>query len=192
MKRLAPTGCVLALAAFFAAPALAQIYKCPGAGGATMIQQLPCAGGNKMDVKPAIGYDEPHKAETAPAPHEPVEAKDATPTVKPMTDAERIEANTQASIRERQRRDLEKRTVPRARATIYQHRDQCKRTLDALASDQYAYKQNLYGKTHAAQRASEMAAVSTECDTQDRALVTNFNTLLEQCRTLDGCAAIKP
>lgn len=40
---------------FTAGGAQAQIYKCPDAGGHTVIQQLPCAGGNKVDVRPASG-----------------------------------------------------------------------------------------------------------------------------------------
>ena len=36
-------------------PAMAQIYKCPDASGRTVIQQMPCAGGKTMDVKPASG-----------------------------------------------------------------------------------------------------------------------------------------
>ena len=38
-----------------ALPASAQIYKCPDANGRTVIQQLPCDGGAKMEVKPASG-----------------------------------------------------------------------------------------------------------------------------------------
>ncbi|TAN12943.1 MAG: DUF4124 domain-containing protein [Burkholderiaceae bacterium] len=47
----------------FAMPAVAQVYKCPDAAGHTVIQQLPCAGGNKMDVKPAsgAGTDDPEQ-----------------------------------------------------------------------------------------------------------------------------------
>jgi hypothetical protein len=36
--------------------AAAQIYKCPDANGRTVIQQVPCQGGQAMDVRPASGY----------------------------------------------------------------------------------------------------------------------------------------
>lgn len=47
---------LLPLVLFIAAlPAAAQVYKCPDATGRTVIQQVPCAGGQKIDVKPATG-----------------------------------------------------------------------------------------------------------------------------------------
>ncbi len=36
---------------------VAQVYKCPDATGRTVMQQHPCAGGTKMDVRPASGDD---------------------------------------------------------------------------------------------------------------------------------------
>ena len=40
------------------APAQAQVYKCKDAGGRTVMQQTPCAGGagQKLDVRPASGH----------------------------------------------------------------------------------------------------------------------------------------
>lgn len=38
-----------------AAPASAQIYKCPDAGGRTVFQQVPCTGGSKLDVQATNG-----------------------------------------------------------------------------------------------------------------------------------------
>lgn len=55
MIKLGLAAC--AAAAWMAcAPVQAQIYKCPGPGGRTVIQQLPCVGGQKMDVRPASGH----------------------------------------------------------------------------------------------------------------------------------------
>lgn len=42
-------------ALLLAAPAWGQVYKCPDASGRTVIQQLPCTGGQALDVKPASG-----------------------------------------------------------------------------------------------------------------------------------------
>jgi len=164
------------------APALAQVYKCPDAGGRTVIQQMPCAGGSEMNVKPASG-----RATVAP-----LGAASTAPGAKPMTEAERLNALSDASARSRRKQDLDERIVPRARMEMYGHRETCARELDELKSDQYAYKQNLYGKAHAAQRASEMASLSARCDTRDRELVSNFNALLDECKQLNGCAAITP
>lgn len=45
--------------------ASAQIYRCPDAAGRTVIQQQPCTGGTKMEVKPASGSDSALDAEAA-------------------------------------------------------------------------------------------------------------------------------
>lgn len=177
MSRIAAALAALMLTA----PAMAQIYKCPDADGRTVIQQQPCAGGKTLDVRPASGPAQPQAA---------TRGDDGDEMAPPMTNAQRIEANTQASQRERERRALEQRRVPRARAAIYRWRDTCAADLAALRRDEFAYVQNLYGKTHAAQRASEQAALAATCDTEDRALVNNYNVLLQQCTTLGGCAGM--
>ena len=47
---------LLAAATSLCLPATAQVYKCPDASGRTVIQQIPCAGGKSLDVKPASGH----------------------------------------------------------------------------------------------------------------------------------------
>lgn len=173
----------IALALTACAPAMAQVYKCPDAGGRTVIQQVPCAGGKELSVKPASG----HAATMTAAP-----ASSGDSAAKPMTEAERINAKTDASARERRRRELQTIVLPEARAAMYAHRDRCAAEQNALKARQYDYVQNLYGKTHAAQIASEMAAKSAQCDTQDRTNLTQFNTLLTECKGLGGCANITP
>lgn len=49
-----PLAIVLTL--FCAGTAHAQVYKCPDGAGKTVIQQMPCAGGQTMDVRPASGH----------------------------------------------------------------------------------------------------------------------------------------
>ena len=178
------------LIASCAGGAWAQVYKCPDASGKTVIQQLPCAGGKAMDVRPASGHS-PVAPAAAPSPAgSPVAA--ASAPMRPMTEAERLNAKSDASAKERRRRELNDIFVPETRAAVFQHRDSCKRRQAELKARQYEYVQNLYGKTHAAQIASEMAAQSAQCDTKDREMVSHFNTLLAECRGLKGCASITP
>ncbi|MFV0678987.1 DUF4124 domain-containing protein [Ottowia sp.] len=177
--------CTLFFAATLVAlPAAAQVYKCPDASGRTVIQQMPCAGGAELDVRPASGR--------APVPAAATAASGAANAAPAMTEAERINAATDASARKRRMQDLQEREVPRARSAMYAHRDACKKQIADLDAGQYKYRQNLYGKTHAAQVASEKAAVSAQCDTKDRELKTNFDALLAECRSLGGCASITP
>lgn len=169
---------VLALS-LLAAPVQAQVYKCPDASGRTVIQQIPCSGGKKLDVRPASG-----KGSTKPVA--------LRADGKPMTNAERINAATDASARKRRMQDLSQRIVPSARSNMYGHRDRCERQIADLKAGQYQYRQNLYGKTHAAQVASEMAAVSAQCDTRDRELTSNYRNLLAECKDLGACADLQP
>ena len=137
-----------------------------------------------MTVKPASGHA------TAP----PLGADIIGPNGqgKPLSEAERLNALSDASARHRRKQDLEERIVPRARADMYGHRERCRQTQERLKQEQYEYVQNLYGKTHAAQIASEMAAQAATCDTKDRENTANFTQLLTECQGLDGCKDIKP
>lgn len=180
----------IALLAVFASAgaAQAQVYKCPDASGKTVIQQFPCAGGAALDVKPASGRE----TKALPGATPPPPGASGALAAKPMTEAERLNKLSDESARNRRKQDLDERIVPRSRAAMYRHRDDCKATIAKLKEGQYQYRQNLYGKTHAAQVASEMAAVSAQCDTKDRELTTNFNTLLNECKGLGGCAGVTP
>ena len=70
--RAKPAIAVVAWAALTAATgASAQVYKCPDASGRTVIQQIPCAGGKAIDVRPASGRASaptPVASGAAPAP----------------------------------------------------------------------------------------------------------------------------
>ena len=178
----------LLIATAVPASAFAQVYKCPDGAGKTVIQQFPCAGGSSLEVKPASGREVKALPGAAPA----AAGASATSSAKPMTEAERLNKLTDESARNRRKQDLDERIVPRARAAMYRHRDECKAHIADLKNRQYQYEQNLYGKTHASQMASEMAAVSAQCDTRDRELTTNFNTVLTECKGLGGCAGVTP
>jgi len=176
-KTLLAAAALLALAA----PAWA-LNKCTGPDGKVSFQDDPCEAAHKaesIDPHPASGAGVKQPAATNGA-------------GKPMTEAERLNALSDASAKERRKRDLTDRLVPGARADVQNNRANCQRIQAELRADQYAYQQNLYGKTHAAQRASEMAASAAQCDTKDRELVNNFNTLMAECAALGGCAGITP
>jgi hypothetical protein len=74
--------------------------------------------------------------------------------------------------------------LPEAEAALVKHSASCEQRQNELAASQYAYRQNLYGKTHAAQIASEMAAAAAKCDTKDRELQRNFDALAKECGDL--------
>ena len=165
----------------FGAPAWA-INKCTGADGKVSFQDAPCQGkGELLDVRPASGKG-----------NAPVVAPAGTDTgaagvAKPQTEAQRIDAQVTASQRERRKRDLEQLFIPQAKAATEQHRASCAQKQASLDASKYAYKQNLYGKTHAAQVASEMAAAAAACETKDRELKESLEGLRKECDAL-GCA----
>jgi hypothetical protein len=150
------------------------INKCTGADGSVVFQDAPCSGkGEQLYVRPSSGV-----ARTAPA------SEDGT---KPQTNAERIEGQIAASQKERRLRELSQREVPGAEAAIQQHLANCEAEQARIQRDQFAYVQNLYGKTHAAQKAAEMAAVASRCDTRDRELRSVAERLKNECQQLGGC-----
>ena len=164
---------------FFAAAVLAAlcaptwaINKCTGPDGKVAYQNEPCTTGKseQLTVRPAP-VRAPLPASSGPA---------------PMTEAQRIEAKVTQSQNERRRRELEEIYVPQAEGAIERHRASCADKQSQLAASQYQYKQNLYGKTHAAQIASEMAAAASTCDTKDRELGERLSALRKECETL-GC-----
>ena len=153
------------------------INKCTGADGRPVFQDAPCSGaGETLVVKPSRG------AAGAPA------AKQSTgETGEPaQSEAQRINAQTNASQKERRLRALKDLEIPAASAAISQNKTTCARELKAIEQDKFAYVQNLYGKTHAAQRAAEASSLVVKCDTKDRDLRDNLDTLKKECAKLGG------
>lgn len=184
MLKLKLAWAALAAGLLVCAPAWAQVYKCRAADGRMVFQQAPCAdGGGKVDVRPASGPGAP--AGGAPA---GAAAAGGQPQGQAVTEAQRIEARTQASLQQRRRRDLQEFVVPGARSAIESHRQACRQRLAVLRDEQYRYVQNLYGKTHAAQKASEMAAEASQCEMKERELGAALERALQECRALQGCA----
>jgi hypothetical protein len=67
---------------------------------------------------------------------------------------------------------------------LLDHRSACERRIAALTASQGAYVQNLYGKIHAAQMASEKAAAAVMCDTKERELKEDLDHLAKECAEL--------
>lgn len=161
----------VALLAFL--PTAWAVNKCTAADGAVAFQDAPCQGkGGAIDVKPAAGRTAPLAAASNTA---------------PQTESQRLEALITASQRSRRLRELQDIHYPNAKGAVIEHRQACAQEQKDLAAKQYAYVQNLFGKTHAAQIASEMAAASARCDLKDRELVASEAALKVECAKLGGC-----
>lgn len=142
------------------------INKCTGPDGKFVFQDMPCLGkGETIVVKPSTG---------------------AGPLVKPggITEAARLDALTAESQKDRRRWELREQMIPVAQRDIAQHKYKCEQTQQSLAAGQYQYVQNLYGKTHASQIASEMAANAATCDTKSRELKESLDALQAECTAI--------
>lgn len=165
---------VMAMAGFLCVTALAHatpIYNCDGT-----YQQHPCVGGTEVTVRPASG----HAAAAAP--------DDAQEPAASRVD--RINATSDALALQRQRLHYERRVVPDARAAIAYNRDTCAAQEQRLRDEQHAYVQNLWGKTHSAEMAAEIAALQVRCDGIHRDLTAQYEQAVRSCHELGGCASV--
>ena len=144
-----------------------QMYRC----GNTFSQQ-PC-GPN------ATAISQPIPASGRALPSKPVPAASSE-----KSEAQRIEGLVANSQRDRRRQDLRERLLPEAEMALTGNRAGCEQKQRDLAAEQYAYRQNLYGKVHASQIASEMAAAAATCDTKDRELKDRLDALAKECAAL--------
>lgn len=167
-----------ALLAALCAPAWA-INKCTGADGRVVYQEAACAAGRaeQLVVRPASGFAVPV----------PIEAAPTQLGGKPTTEAQRIEALIATSQRARRLQELEARLVPDAQWAIEAHRAQCDAQLKALQIKKYAANNNLAGATWESSISGEMTAIATRCDTRNRELKDDHDTLRKECQALGGC-----
>lgn len=164
----APLAALCAALVWLAPGPAHAIHKCTGPDGAVVFQDTACAGKDEVIViKPASGASPPDEGHTPG-----------------MTEAQRINAQTERSQKERRIRELQTLSLPQAEANLAAHKQACGQQQRDLAADQFRYRQNLYGKTHAAQRASEMAAAAAICDTKDRELSGNVERLKSELTEL--------
>jgi len=167
---LCKTAAIAALMLAASAPALA-VNRCTGPDGRVSFQDQPCAGqGGTIEVKPSTGK---------------------APATGPsgLTEAQRINAAIDRSAAARRLIDLDSLLIPRASQALDQSRARCASQRTALERSQYAYKQNLYGKTHAAQIASEIVQLTLDCDREDKELTRTLRSLEHERQRMASAAA---
>lgn len=167
-----------ALLAALCTPAWA-INKCTGPDGKIAFQDAACGGkGEKMNVRPASGDG----AALQPT------STSATPTDKPKTEAQRIEAQISESQRKRRRQELEVRLVPDAQGEINRQRTQCDQQIKELQDKKSLAKNNLAGAMWEGSISAEMTAIASRCDSRSRELRDDLDALRKECRALGGCS----
>lgn len=166
------------LLASLCAPSWA-INKCTGADGKVVFQDAACAGkGEKMNVRPASGDGAPPQPTASPTTNAPEKSK---------TEAQRIETQISESQRNRRKQELEVRLVPDAQGSIRTQRAQCDQDFKALQDKKAQASNNLAGATWETSISSEMTALATRCDTRNREIREQLDTLRKECQALGGC-----
>lgn len=161
----------ISIALLLAAGQAMAVNKCTGPDGKVTFQDAPCAGkGGAIEVKPASGS-------TSARP------EDSKALV------ERINASVNASAQARRITELEALLIPRTRDALQKHLNDCARRRQQLEASQYAYQQNLYGKTHAAQVASELVQLSLDCNRTEQSIGYQLSELEAEHRELKKAVA---
>lgn len=160
------------------------INKCTGPTGQVTFQDAPCATGTggRIEVRPASG-----RAPESAAPMASSPGGSTTPPKVQQTEAQRLEKVLASSQAYRRRVDLESLLVPQAQGALYQTRARCDSELKSLHAQKSRANNNLAGATWEASLSQEMQAVSTRCDTQQRELKEEYESLRRECIGLGGC-----
>lgn len=133
--------------------------------GKVIFQDQACASGQggRIEVKPASGPS--GVAATAPL----ESAADANKaSAKPQSEAERLDALTAQSQKERRLVLLEARLIPDAEGSLQGKRRTCDQELSSLRARKTNASNNLAGATWEQSLSTEMAAIATRCDTEMR------------------------
>ncbi|MDO9148308.1 MAG: hypothetical protein Q7U52_11720 [Hydrogenophaga sp.] len=147
----------------------AAVNKCTAPDGSVAFQDAPCAGkGEAVVVRPASG-----SGGLAPG---------------GVSEAQRINAAIDRSAAARRVVELDALLIPRATQALQRHQLRCTQQRAELERSQYAYRQNLYGKTHAAQMASEMVQLTLDCEREEKALLRTLRTLEQERSAAAGAA----
>jgi len=166
MHKLVSAAC--AVLVLFSLPA-AAVNKCTGPDGSVSFQDAPCAGkGQALVVRPASG-----SAGLAPG---------------GVSEAQRINTAIDRSAAARRVVELDALLIPRAAQALDRHQLRCTQQRAAMERSQYAYRQNIYGKTHAAQMASEMVQLTLDCERDEKALRHTLRTLEQERSAAAGAA----
>ena len=129
--RLIAVSAVVSCALLSVEGAGAQVYKCPDAAGRLALQQTPCTGGAKLDVRPASGHD-------------PVPAAQAGTGAAPQGVPKKAFADQLADEREQRERWMR---MNDARLAVDRERRTCDREQADLANRKWASNNNLAGAT---------------------------------------------
>lgn len=169
----------------FTNPAWA-VFKCQDANGRFSFQETPCAAGSKggeIDVKPAAGHAAKPAAVTAPP--QPSDSAAAVPAAKPMSEAERLNAQA-ATIRKRNRlSDLKNRHIPDAYGAVENSKNQCELRMAGLRNNKRFATNNLAGATYENSLSTEMQALATQCDSDQRRLNRDLDRLLAERKDIE-------
>ena len=143
------------------------IYKCDDGTGKQVFQDRPCTSGKSstVEVKPASGHaSKPSQGANAA----PVTSAADTPTAKPMTEADRLNAQADV-IRKRARlRDINDLYLNGAYINVERVQSKCRNEMDALSVKKRSSMNNLAGATWEQSISAEMQAVATRCQAEQQ------------------------
>lgn len=164
------TTCLGLLLVLSAAPSWA-IYKCTEEGR-TVFQEQACADGRgvRIDVRPASGAG-------------PDGGQPAAQT-RGQTEADRLNALTAQSQRDRRIVTLDARLIPDAQSAIDRKRYNCDQEMTALKNRKMTARNNLAGATWEQSLSTEMTAVATRCDTELRLLQDDLSRYQQEASEL--------
>ncbi|MGQ5459993.1 hypothetical protein ACT80S_00080 [Ramlibacter sp. MAHUQ-53] len=104
-----------------------------------------------------------------------------------QTEAQRINAATELSQRQRRGREIEEILIPDVEQRSSSLRAQCDREMAALRNRKQSAANNLAGATWELSLSSEMSAVATRCDTKQREMALERENLLKECSSTGSC-----
>lgn len=163
------------------------VYKCQDASGRTSFQEAPCAAGSKgdaIDIKPASGH-----APNAPAGAAAQTSAPAASGDKPMTEADRLNAQA-ATIRKRNRlSDLKNLHIPAAYGAIDRAKRNCDMRMADLRERKGLANNNLAGATYQNSLSAEMQAVATQCESEQRRTSSDLDRLLAERKEIESSLA---
>lgn len=147
------------------------VNKCTGPDGKTVFQDAPCAGkGEKIEVRPASGSTASLPAATSPA-----------------QGARQAAAKEGAFGESWQRRTyLENRGIADAKGAIVAHQSQCDARQKELAAKKSQANNNLAGATWEQSISTEMQAAATLCDSKQRDLRAQLESLEKELKELQA------
>lgn len=171
----------IALLALMAATPAWAVYKCQDASGRTTFQETPCSGANqggKLDVHPASG--------NAPKPQAPAIGTGAPGTAPPtMTEADRLNNLSARLAKENRLSTLNNLAIGAAQGEILRAETQCQAEIEAVRNRKALADNSLAGATWEQSLSSEMQAIATRCDTEQRRLQANLERLLSEKQGLE-------